>query len=114
MYTLEVFIAFFITFAFIIFVVSTREYATTPENAQLFVLKNYEQRPDFRDCVYENNITCVEDMMNASMPRAYDFHMTVNDPTYERDENLYVDTLYITGDTAGQQYVVRLYYWKKH
>ena len=112
--TLEVFIAFMMTFAFLIFIAGSRESATQPERPQLYILQNFEQRPDFRSCVYTLNTTCIEEMLDTSIPTAYGFHVTVNDGTYEREENLFIDTLYITGDTAKDQYVVRLYYWKHH
>ena len=112
--TLEAFIAFIMTFAFLIFIVGSRESASIPEHPQLYILNNFEQRPDFRDCVYEFNTTCIEDLVNSSIPTAYGFEVTVNDGTYEREDNLFIDTLYITGNTATDQYIIRLYYWKHH
>ncbi|MFC1754395.1 hypothetical protein ACFL96_13555 [Thermoproteota archaeon] len=114
MRTLEAFIAFIMTFSFLIFIAASRHSSTEPDTPQLYVLHNFEQRPDFRDCVYINNITCIEDLVNSSIPRAYGFHATVNDASYEREENTFVDSLYLTGSTASSQYVVRLYYWKEH
>jgi len=112
--TLEAFMAFVMTFAFLIFIVSTRESALQPEKPQLYVLRNFEQRPDFRECIYTNNVTCIEDMIDSSIPAAYDFHITVNDASYKREDNIFIDLLYITGDSASDQYTVRMYYWKKH
>lgn len=111
--TLEAFIAFILAFSFLIFIVSAKSRAAIPEHPDLFVLRNFEQRDDFRSCVYTENLTCLKDMVSTSVPVAYNYDVTVNDATHESDANLFLDTLYVTGSTASQQYMVRLYYWKE-
>lgn len=110
--TLEVFIVFVITFGFLIFIAASRHASSVPERPNIYILKNFEQRPDFRECVHSLNTSCLTSMVNTTMPRAYDFHVTVNDASYTRDDNLFVDTLYITGNSSTNYYIVRLYYWR--
>ena len=111
--TLEVFIAFAITFTFLIYVIGHLTNAPEMEKAEIFILNNFEQRPDFRNCVFDNNATCIESMIDTSISEEYDYRITVNDASFTRDSTLFTDSLYLTGDSASEPYHVRLYYWKK-
>ena len=111
--TLEAFIAFTITFIFLIFLLSMFRGAESTQQQDIRVLKNFEQRPEFRACVYANNVTCIVSLVNSSVPEEFDYEITINDASFTRDEELHVDALYITGGEAENQYVVRLYYWRR-
>ena len=111
--TLEAFIAFTITFIFLIFLLSMLRGAESPQEQQIRVLKQFEQRPDFRNCVYSNNITCLTSLVNGTVPEDYDYQITINDASFTNDEDLFVDALYITGGSSDEHYVVRLYHWRR-
>ncbi len=109
--TLEAFIAFFLTFLFMVFVV-LKGIPEEPERTNFHILENLEQQDSFRRCVYEENITCMDEQVRESIPLTYDHKITINNPkppqTYK---NTYTETLFMTSNQTSDYKVIYLYYW---
>jgi len=114
--TLEVFIAVVVTFIFINFVIPLRT-ATDVTASSTHILEVLEQNDDFRDCVVEYNITCINNSIDYYLPDAYSFTFNVSDdpnigvPDLPRKEVL-VDSIFVAGNiSAYTPRIVRVYYW---
>ena len=109
--TLEAFIAFFITFIFVVFVV-LKGISAKPLKTQLDILPALEQRDDFRNCVYEENNTCIEEIVRPFVPGAYRFKVSVDRPApFKGAKDIYTETVFIASNQTSDYKVVYLYYW---
>ena len=109
--TLEAFIAFFITFLFVVFVV-LKGVARQPERSDLRILENLEQQESFRQCVYANNITCMEDEIRPFIPKTHEFGASINRPDPPQvAKNIFTETVFITSNSTNDYKEVYLYYW---
>ncbi len=111
MRTVEAFFAFFITFIFVVFVV-LKGIEIKPGMEQLEILPAMEQRDDFRTCVYADNSTCVEDLVDPFIPGAYDFKVSIGAPEpFKGAKDIYTETVFITSNQTSDYRIVYLYYW---
>lgn len=108
--TLEAFIAFFITFLFVVFVV-LKGVETNSDRPELQVLETLEQQSSFRDCVYSNNETCMREEIDQFIPLTYQFNVGFTADPPQTDGNIFTETLFVTGDSTGDYKVIYLYYW---
>jgi hypothetical protein len=109
--TLEAFIAFFITFIFVVFIVAEGD---LPEQSkkELGALAALEQRDDFRDCVYANNATCIERLAAEFIPGVYDYKVAINSPDpFKGAKNIYTETLFVASNETNSYKTIYLYYW---
>ena len=111
MHTLEAFLAFFVTFMFVIFIV-LKGVSPAPAVGVLGVLTSVEQRDDFRECVYALNSTCVESIVAPFIPASYDFSISIDVPApFKGSKDIYTETVFVTSNSTGIYRVVYLYYW---
>ena len=111
MRTLEAFLAFFITFIFVVFIV-LKGVSPKALKAQLDVLPALEQRDDFRECVYAENATCVENMVFDFVPPAYKFRISIDDPNpFKGAKDIYTETVFIASNQTNDYKIVYLHYW---
>jgi len=103
--TLEAFIAFIMTFSILILVVGSNDNSGSAD-LELNILTKYQQIPEFRECITSTNSTCVEELLSAEIPKNLNYKITINDASFEKEGNLYVESAYI------QNNYVRLYYWE--
>ena len=109
--TLEAFLAFFATFMFVVFVV-LKGVPDLSEKATLDILRNLEQQDSFRDCVYGENVTCMDQFIGPMIPLTHKHKTVINlpDPP-QTTKNIYTETILITGNTTNDYKVIYLYYW---
>jgi hypothetical protein len=111
--TLEAFLAFFITFIFVVFVV-LKGISAKPAKTQLDILEALEERDDFRTCVYENNVSCIEDLVRPFVPGTYMFRINIDSPSVASGaKDIYSETVFLAGNSTGEYKTVYLYYWPK-
>ncbi|MBW2972457.1 hypothetical protein KY359_05465 [Candidatus Woesearchaeota archaeon] len=111
MRTLEAFFAFFITFIFVVFVV-LKGVGPKLSKEPLDILPALEQREDFRECVYANNATCAELLVDPFMPGAYDFKVSIGAPEpFKGAKDIYTETVFITSNQTNDYRIVYLHYW---
>ena len=111
--TLEAFFAFFITFMFVILVVSKGE-TTKPLNNNLDILNNINERSDFRDCIYIRNSTCAKDLIYPLIPTKYDFDIGIDKPLFfSTIKDIRTETLFVSSNQTSIYHTVYLYYWNK-
>ena len=111
MRTLEAFIAFFITFIFVVFIVLKGISAETSK-IQLEILPALEQRDDFRECIYAGNVTCAEDIIESFVPTAYNFKVSIGTPEpFKGSKDIYTETVFIASNQTNDYKIVYLYYW---
>jgi hypothetical protein len=109
--TLEAFFAFFITFVFIVFIVM-KGIGAKPLKEPLDTLPAVEQRDDFRDCIYAENTTCAEDIVDPFIPSAYRFKISINSPEpFKGAKDIYTETTFIVSNQTNDYKIVYLYYW---
>ncbi len=109
--TLEAFLAFFITFIFVVFIV-LKGISAKPLRTQLDILPALEQRDDFRQCVYESNATCIEDIVGPFIPGAYNFKISIDTPDpFKGAKDIYTETVFIASNQTNDYRIVYLYYW---
>jgi hypothetical protein len=110
-HTLEAFLAFFMTFIFVVFIV-LKGVSPKPVKDDLDVLKSLEQRDDFRECVFANNVSCVENITDPFIPASYNYKISINAPEpFKGSKDIYTETVFITSNQTGDYKVVYLYYW---
>jgi hypothetical protein len=111
MRTLEAFIAFFITFIFVVFIV-LKGIGAESSKIQLEILPALEQRDDFRECIYAGNITCAEDIIGPFVPTAYNFKVSIGTPEpFKGAKDIYTETVFIASNQTNDYRIVFLYYW---
>ncbi len=111
MRTMEAFFAFFITFIFVVFVVLKGVGAKMPHEP-LDVLAALEQRDDFRGCIYSNNATCAENIIEPFIPASYNFKLSIGTPDpFKGAKDIYTETIFIASNQTNDYRVVYLYYW---
>ncbi|MBU2561637.1 MAG: hypothetical protein KKD17_05020 [Nanoarchaeota archaeon] len=111
MRTLEAFLAFFITFIFVVFVVLK---GVSPKGSKtpLDILSALEQRDDFRECVYAGNATCAQLIVRPYIPSSYDFKVAIGAPApFKGAKDIYTETVFITSNKTNDYRIVYLYYW---
>ncbi|MBN1544384.1 hypothetical protein JW898_02885 [Candidatus Woesearchaeota archaeon] len=111
MRTLEAFLAFFITFIFVVFVVLK---GVSPKGAKtpLEILSSLEQRDDFRECVYAGNETCARLIVRQYIPSSYDLKVSIGAPApFKGAKDIYTETVFITSNRTNDYRIVYLYYW---
>ncbi|MFH1063848.1 MAG: hypothetical protein V1729_02085 [Candidatus Woesearchaeota archaeon] len=111
MRTLEAFFAFFLTFIFVVFIV-LKGVSIKGGHEQLEILPALEQRDDFRDCVYESNITCLENLTRPFVPMTYNLKVSIDSPDpFKGAKDIYTETLFVSSNQTSDYKVVYLYYW---
>jgi len=111
MRTLEAFFAFFLTFIFVVFVV-LKGVSIKESRDQLDVMLALEQRDDFRDCIYAENETCIEDLARSFVPGTYNLKISINSPDpFKGAKDIYTETLFVSSNQTDDYKVVYLYYW---
>jgi len=113
--TLEAFMAFFITFLFVVFVV-LKGISAKPLKTQIDIFPALEERDDFRTCVYAGNASCVEILVNRSgfVPATYHFKIGIDAPAPPIGaKDIYTETIFIASNKTGDYRTVYLYYWTK-
>ena len=109
--TLEAFLAFFLTFLFTVFVV-LKGVPQKPERAEFHVLENLEQQKGFRDCVYAENITCMDTYVQQFIPRTHGHKLSLNNPDPPIvTKSIFTETGFMTGNQTNDYKVIYLYYW---
>jgi competence protein ComGC len=114
--TIEMFIAIVMTFIFLVILIP-RASQQDKQDVGTGILARLEQRDAFRSCVLLRDNSCLYDLVNNSLPRRYQFDITVSeDPSYKpvlnATENIYTDSVFIAGnDTMYNGTTVRLFYW---
>jgi hypothetical protein len=112
-HTIEAFIAFFITFIFVIYIIS-KGVSPKAEQPALNILDSLEQRDDFRDCVYAVNLTCAENIISSYVPSTYNFKVSIGAPEpFKGSKDIYTETLFMVGNQTNNYKIVYLYYWLK-
>ncbi len=109
--TLEAFIAFFITFLFVVFVV-LKGVPEKSERPELKILQTLEQQKGFRECVYADNATCVELIVDGFIPKAYEYQVSINkaEPP-QTEKNIFTETLFVTPNRTNDYKTVYLFYY---
>ena len=83
-----------------------------PDRPTLQVLKTLEQQNSFRECVFAENITCMELEVEEFVPRSYGYSMAINAPNPpQTGKNIYTETIFITGNQTNTYKTVYLHYW---
>ena len=109
--TLEAFLAFFITFIFVVFIVM-KGIGAKPPKTQLDILPALEQRDDFRSCIYAGNASCAEGLVDPYIPAAYEFKISIDTPEpFKGAKDIYTETVFIASNQTNDYKVVYLYYW---
>ncbi|NQU78434.1 hypothetical protein HQ545_01570 [Candidatus Woesearchaeota archaeon] len=109
--TMEAFIAFFITFIFVVFIVM-KGINTESGRVEFDVLSSVEQRDDFRDCIYAGNVSCAEELARPFIPLAYDYKISIGSPApFKGAKDIYTETVFIASNQTGDYRYVYLYYW---
>lgn len=112
-HTLEAFIAFFVTFIFVIFIIN-KGVLPKAGHEPLNILSALEQRDDFRECVYASNETCAQDAVFPLMPYTYDFKVSIGGPEpFKGTKDIYTETAFIVSNQTNDYKIVYLYYWLK-
>ena len=109
--TLEAFIAFFITFIFVVFIV-LKGIGAKPLKAELEILPALEQRDDFRSCIYAGNASCAEELVEPFVPSTYNFKISIDSPEpFKGAKDIYTETVFIASNQTSDYNIVYLYYW---
>ncbi|MFC1741341.1 hypothetical protein ACFL3V_02295 [Nanoarchaeota archaeon] len=109
--TIEAFFAFFITFIFVVFVV-LKGIDAKPSRSQFGVLISVEQREDFRECVYAENASCIEDIVQPFIPGSYNYKISINTPEpFKGAKDIYTETIFIASNQTNDFNIIYLYYW---
>jgi hypothetical protein len=110
--TLEAFIAFFLTFSFVIYVVhevAVSKALNTPEN----ILPTLENDQDFRRCMYLDNTSCLKDMVDPYIPAVYDSKVTINEiAPFQAPDDVHTESIMMASNLSGEYKIVKLYYWQ--
>ncbi len=111
MRTMEAFFAFFITFIFVVFIVlKGGDFKTL--KTEFDVLSAVEQRDDFRNCIYAENTTCAENLIDSFFPASYDYELYINNPKqFSESKDIYTETLFMVSNQTNNYNILYLYYW---
>ncbi len=114
--TLEAFMAVFITFVFVIYILPA--YVTDDKLTESINLLT-PLADELRDC---NNVSCVESSIANFDPdfvKKYDYIINISsDPNVIVEglpkKNIYTDSVYIVGNiTNYEPRIIRIYYWER-
>ncbi|MFO8015984.1 MAG: hypothetical protein R6U32_02680 [Candidatus Woesearchaeota archaeon] len=117
--TMEAAVAIALSFIFIIYFVPS-DSVTEQEDAELDLIGVMEQNTRFRNCVIEENHSCLNSLFERYYPHVaadYDYVFNVStDPQQSGvslpPKNIHTESLMIAGnDTYIRPKTVRLYYW---
>lgn len=116
--TVEALIAIVLTLIFIVLV-----FSRAPEGGiqkeDIDMLKMLHVLDEFRNCAAANNLPCINNHINDSMPKKYDFYVDMSpDPSGQPlglpEKHIYRESLIIAGNTTHYNpNIIRLYYWIK-
>ena len=115
---IEAFIAIFVTFLFLaVFIPQQKEQATppTPHN----VLATLRGNDDFRNCVIQKNLTCINSTIDKNLEDKYEFKVNISENPNALVPGLpqtrvYANSMFIAGNTTNAtKLIVRLYFWTK-
>ncbi|MBT5022427.1 hypothetical protein HOK51_02550 [Candidatus Woesearchaeota archaeon] len=110
--TLEAFFAFFATFIFLVFIVNSGYLPKTKLVAQ-DVLYTLEQNYDFRECIYAENTSCAEEIVDPYINSDFNFKVSINElESFTNSYDIQVEQLFIVGDVSRDFNIVKLYYWR--
>ena len=111
MRTMEAFLAFFLTFVFVVLIVM-KGTAAKPSMEQFEVLPALSQRDDFRACVYAGNTTCAEQLIDPFIPGSFRYKVSIGSPEpFKGAKDIYTETVFITSNQTNVYKVIFLYYW---
>ena len=116
--TVEALIAIVLTLIFIVLVFSRAPATGTPKE-ELDMLKMLHVSDEFRNCAAADNLACISNHINDSMPRRYDFYVDMSPdpsgpPSGLPEKHIYRESLIIAGNTTHYNpQIIRLYYWIK-
>jgi hypothetical protein len=117
--TLEALIASLLIVLFVAFILPTNVRLKSFDN--FGVLDGLSKDSEFRKCIINYNLTCVDSYIKSGLPAeyksSYSFIVTKNInevPSNIPKKELINENIYISTDGyTHNEYVVRLYYWKK-
>jgi hypothetical protein len=116
MKTLEVVIAVVLTMSVLVFAFSRVNLSSDDNLPAVDVLYGLEFNDGFRSCVLSNNLSCVSDFVNNSLPLIYrkSFIINITDdinyiPEGLPDKRVHVDSVIIA--TNSNPKIVKLFYW---
>ncbi|MBT7902365.1 hypothetical protein HN587_00770 [Candidatus Woesearchaeota archaeon] len=108
--TLEAFLAFFLTFAFLVFIIYGGPQLKIGLE-ELNVLHDLEPDPEFRTCVEAMNSSCVSDLVDLQIAK-YEFEVTINElQPFANNYDTRVEQLFFVGNQSRDFKIVKLYYW---
>lgn len=116
--TAEALIAIVITLIFIVLVFS-RIPAESMSEKNLDMLKMLHVSDEFRNCAAAENLTCINAMVNDSIPGKYNFYVDMSQhpsaqPSGLPEKGVYVESLIIAGNVIDYNpQIIRLYYYIK-
>ena len=116
--TIEAIIAIFVSFTLLVLLIPTETVTETRREAQdiLVVLKN---DIDFRNCVQNDDLACINSSIREQLPDSYDFALNISLDEKGQgsglpDKRVFADSAFLTGNaTNSTTKVVRLFYWTK-
>ena len=114
MRTIEALIAILIIFIFLIF--TTQRSNVEKKSVRLDILSQFEDDINFRDCVLDNNLSCVDNNIKPYIPKIYKYKIDILNETNVIDVNVnekdvIQESLFLFDNTTGGKKIVRLYYW---
>ena len=115
--TLEAFFAIFITFMFLIFFFSNTHLKNVDRERQDY-LSLLNQNNGFRDCVINEDVSCVRNYVDDVLPTIYAYEVSIGKGSSSQislpDKKIYIDSLFISGNTTNyDDKTVKIYYWEK-
>lgn len=119
MKTVEAIMAVFITFLFVLYYFPTHT-ETESRAPSLNILPVLEKNDDFRKCVIEGNMSCLNETVESILPGNYNYLINISEnPNTEvtglpADKRVYADSVYLVGnETEYKPRTIKLYYWGK-
>ena len=113
-HTLESFLAFMLTFAFIA-IISTQFYPSGLNFQKTIVLKNLEQDSVFRNCALVKDLDCLGSVFietNPNFPNRYNYTLSIDSVPILPQKHVFVDSIFIASNlTTYNPVTVKLYYW---
>ena len=69
---------------------------------------------EFRECVFTENTTCIDDLASQHIPGKYDTKVTINQlEPFEGENDIFSETLFVAGNTSDTFRIIKLYYWQR-
>lgn len=115
--TLEALIALFITMTFLlVFIPQEAANLQTEPKGFLSILREDD---DFRSCVIEKNVTCINQTIDKSLEDNFEFRLNLSESASTTvaglpDVQIFSESLFMAGNvTNSTSIVVRVFYWNK-